>query len=581
MSDSMTRPEMRGDRGACGKRRGARCSRGSPLAWFASLVVAASIASGWPSVAAAQLIPGMPGTVRDTAADSTRDTVDVSPESPREAVARYLELAREGRFEDAARFLEVPDSLRDEAPRLARQLKAVLDRHLWVDLEQVSALAQGDTADGLPPGLDQLGRIQGSDGILRPVRMTRAPVESDVPWRFSVQTVARVPAWYEALDNRWMIERIPEPLQRPGPFDILWWQWIALPALAGVSWMIGALAGQLLRGIASRIASRTRATWDDALLVQLRAPIATALTLAAFAALLPLLGLNQPPAVLLYRVVRAGLYLTFFWSLWRVINVVIGILSTTAWALTTPSSRALLPLGSRVAKAVLIAIGVVAVLSLLGFPVASLLAGLGIGGLALALAAQKTVENLFGAFSIGVDQPFREGDFVRVEDFVGTVEKIGLRSTRFRTLERTVISIPNAKVADSRLESLAARDRLRLFVVVGLVYETTAAQMREVLAGFERILRAHPKVWPDVVVVRFRELAASSLDVEVSAWFMTSDWNEFTLIRQEILLQFMEVVERAGTSIAFPTQTVHIAPASNGTDAKPLAASQPSPSIHR
>jgi MscS family membrane protein len=184
---------------------------------------------------------------------------------------------------------------------------------------------------------------------------------------------------------------------------------------------------------------------------------------------------------------------------------------------------------------------------------------LGLGGLAFALAAQKTIENLFGAFSIGIDQPFREGDFVKIEDFVATVEAIGLRSSRFRTLDRTIITIPNGKLAEMRLESFTARDRLRLATVIGLEYQTTLSQMREVLSGFERVLRAHPKIWADAVVVRFREFAASSLDVEIMAWFKTADWSEFQLIRQEILLAFIEVVEHAGTSFAFPTQTLHVA----------------------
>jgi len=149
--------------------------------------------------------------------------------------------------------------------------------------------------------------------------------------------------------------------------------------------------------------------------------------------------------------------------------------------------------------------GVVAVLSELGYPVASLIAGLGIGGLALALAlaAQKTVENLFGAFSIGVDQPFQEGDFVRIEDFVGTVESVGLRSTRIRTLDRTLIIMPNGKLADMRIETFSVRDRMRLSCVIGLVYSTTETQMRQVLTGLEARLRAHPKIWAETVVVRF------------------------------------------------------------------------------
>jgi len=202
----------------------------------------------------------------------------------------------------------------------------------------------------------------------------------------------------------------------------------------------------------------------------------------------------------------------------------------------------------------------VAALSELGYPVASLLAGLGLGGLAFALAAQKTVENLFGALSIGLDQPIREGDFVKVEEMVGTVEAIGLRSTRIRTLDRTLVSIPNGRLADMRLETFAARDRIRLACELGLVYETTEGQMREVLAGLEAVLRAHPLIWPDAVVVRFKQFGAFSLDIEIMAWFRTSDWGQFQGIRQEVLLQFMGVVQAAGTSMAFPTQTLHLTP---------------------
>src|SRR5262249_15519790 len=160
---------------------------------------------------------------------------------------------------------------------------------------------------------------------------------------------------------------------------------------------------------------------------------------------------------------------------------------------------------------------------------------------AFALAAQKTVENLFGAFSIGIDQPIREGDFVNIDGVTGTVEAIGLRSTRIRTLDRTLISIPNGKLAEMRLESFAARDRLRLACTLGLVRTTSAKQMREVLAGLARVLREHPKIFPEGITVQFKQIAMSSLDVDVMAWFSTTDANEFQTIRQEVLLEFMEV----------------------------------------
>jgi MscS family membrane protein len=489
------------------------------------------------------------------------DTVaDVSPASPRAALEQYLSLAREGDFAGAAAYLDVPDSVRAPAATLARQLKAVLDRHLWFDLEQISGAFAGDTTDGLPRGIEQIGTIPWRDGTAQPVRLVRVADAAEIAWRFSRGTVARVPAWYASLEDRWVQEHLPAVLLRPGPFDILWWQWLALPILACLSLILGSVLGRGVRWGIARVVARTSTAFDDDLLQRLAAPLTAALALALFAALLPWPGLYAPAEATLYRGVRAGFFLIFFWSLWRLIDVARGVLATTRWALASASSRALLPLAARVAKVVVLAIAAVAVLSLLGYPIASLIAGLGLGGLAVALAAQKTVENLFGAFSIGIDQPFREGDFVKIEDFVATVEAVGLRSTRFRTLDRTVITIPNGRLADSRIESFTARDRLRFAAIIGLVYETRADQMRHVLAGFERVLRAHPLIWPDAVVVRFREFAASSLDIEVMAWFRTTDWGEFQGIRQEVLLAFMDVVESAGSSFAFPTQTVHMVP---------------------
>jgi len=149
---------------------------------------------------------------------------------------------------------------------------------------------------------------------------------------------------------------------------------------------------------------------------------------------------------------------------------------------------------------------------------------------------------------------------VKVDDFVGTVETLGLRSTLIRTLDRTLVSIPNGRLAEMRLESYSARDRMRLACTVGLVYATSAAQqMRQVLEGLEAVLRGHPSIWPDAVVVRFKEFGPSSLEIEIMAWFQTSIWSEFQLIRQDVLLQFMDVVEGARTSFALPTRTVHLA----------------------
>jgi MscS family membrane protein len=337
------------------------------------------------------------------------------------------------------------------------------------------------------------------------------------------------------------------------------WPWLVGALTVAAAAIAGLTLARVIRAGLHRATRRSAIEWDDELADALGGPLGAGLAVIALWHVLPMLPLAPRASSL----VRNGVVITgtavVLWLAFRIIDVGHGVMRRRAWAVAQPAARSLLALAARLIKVVLLVITLITGLAVLGLPVASLIAGLGIGGLALALAAQKTVENLFGTLSIGVDQPFREGDFVRIGDVLGTVEAIGLRSTRVRTLDRTVVTIPNGQLADTGAESLTARDRMRLACIVGLIYETTGAQMRAILADLEQVLRAHPKIWPDAVVVKFKEFGQSSLDVEIMAWFQTEDWGEFQGIRQEILLAFMDVVERHGSSFAFPTRTLHIA----------------------
>jgi MscS family membrane protein len=526
------------------------------------LWIGVALLAGAPWVRAQSPEPGAGPEVSATDTESTAEAADT--DSPRDSLTHYLARCREGDYAGAAHYLGVPEAQRSRAPELARRLKAVLDRYLWLDLDLVSPESAGDESDHLPPGTDELGRLP-YRGRQEPVRMVRRGAGTESKWVFSEATVARIDRWYAALPDRWMREHLPDVLLRPGPKELLWWQWAALLLLGGVAALGGRLLAFPAQAFLGRLFSRTKTKWDDAFLDRISAPLTLGLGLLVAWALVPSLELYEPARVFVGRVLRAAGLLAIFWALWRSVDLAVSALHASIWT-ERPSARALVSLGGGLAKIIVAALGVVAALSELGYPVAGLLAGLGIGGLALALAAQKTVEHLFGSLSLALDRPFDVGDFVKVEDFVGTVEAIGLRSTRFRTLDRTLITIPNGRVADMRLESFSVRDRMRLACTIGLVYETTAAQMCQVLEGLEGVLRGHPRIWPDAVVVRFKEFAASSLDIEIMAWFVTREWSEFQLIRQEVLIQFMEVVERAGSSFAFPTRTVHVVGEADAVD---------------
>jgi MscS family membrane protein len=357
---------------------------------------------------------------------------------------------------------------------------------------------------------------------------------------------------------------VPAPLLRLGPYQLPLWQWLALPLAAIVAWIASRLLGGATHAVLKRLAARTETAFDDKMVEGLSGPIVLAWFFASLHALLALVGLPPGPEVFATRAINGGLFLAFFWALFRFVDVGKDAVHRSEWASANPASRQLLVLGSRVAKALVGAMTIIAVISALGYPVASLIAGLGIGGLALALAAQKTVENLFGAFAIGFDQPIREGDFVQIDGVKGSVEAIGLRSTRVRTPERTVVCFPNGRLAETRTENFAERDRFRFYAILGLTYGTSAAQMRQILAGIEGELRGQSKFHPGGSAVRFKALSESSLDVEVEAFFATADWNEFTLLRQDLLLRLLEIVEGAGAELAFPTRTIHLPAAEGG-----------------
>jgi len=485
-----------------------------------------------------------------------------APDSPRASLQAYLDAGRAGEWELAGRYLSVPDAESDRRADLAERLKAVLDRHLWFDLTSISASATGRLDDGLPAGVEEVGVLRIDDRPGVSLRLVRVVDEDGDYWAFSQNVVRQVDAWYGTLEGRaimdWLERQGLSRLLGMGPFDVMWWQWIALLVGAVVTWYVGRLLGHFTHLVLARLASGTANTWDDKLFDGIDRPVSFAWALLLFSGLSHALGLSIPAETLIGHLVRGAAVLTLFWGLWRSVSVGSDLLLSRPWASDNASARTLLTLGGNMLKGVVVALGILALLSAFGYPVTTLLAGLGIGGLALAFGAQKTVENLFGSMALAVDQPFRVGDFVRVQDFVGTVEDIGLRSTRIRTLDRTLVSLPNGSLADQRLESFAARDRMRLATTIGVEYGTTHAQMEQVLAGFQQVLLAHPKIWTEAVIVKFAGFGASSLDIEIMAWFEVPTWGDFQLCRQEVLLGFMRVVEEAGTAFAFPTQTVHL-----------------------
>ena len=245
------------------------------------------------------------------------------------------------------------------------------------------------------------------------------------------------------------------------------------------------------------------------------------------------------------------------WLILRVINLAGENLRGDAERRGEPATIALIALAQRGLTLVVLALGLFSLLEVAGVHVTALIAGLGVGGIAIALAAQKTVEHLFGGVSLVVDQPVKVGDFCRFGNQVGTVETIGLRSTRIRTLERTLISVPNAELATLQIENFAKRDQVWLSTTFGLRRETTPDQVRYVLVRVRELLYAHPMIDPDAARVRLVGFGSDSLQVEIFAYVRTRDYNQFLAVREDVYLRILDILAESGTGLALPSMTLH------------------------
>ena len=246
------------------------------------------------------------------------------------------------------------------------------------------------------------------------------------------------------------------------------------------------------------------------------------------------------------------------WLLLRVTDVLSSAFEARLTERGEVGATALVPPGRKFVKAIVVILAFVAILSNFGFNVAALLAGLGVGGIAVALAAQKTIENLFGGIILYADRPVRVGDFCRFGDKMGTIEEIGIRSTRVRTLDHTLISIPNATFSNIEIDNITARERIRLITTLTVRYETTPDQLRYILVEIRKLLYSHERVIPDTPRVRFINFGAFSLDIEVLAYVNSTDWAEFLGIREDIFLRIMDIIEASGSGFAFPSQTLYV-----------------------
>jgi len=332
---------------------------------------------------------------------------------------------------------------------------------------------------------------------------------------------------------------------------------VAALFLVGALLLRRVVTGILFRRL-KRLASRTRTTLDDKLLPVLESPVATFIMLAGIFCALNVLKLPAANDRLISYGSTVAFSLALFWGLWRAFDALLDHAREVAQE-KQMGVAAFMPWIKKTLLTLFVILGVLMVVQSLGYDVKALLAGLGLGGLAFALAAQDTLANLFGSIVVAIDQPFTLGETVKIGAHTGTVEDIGLRSTKIRLVDRSLVIIPNKLVSSEAIVNLSRFTARRVEQVIGLTYGTTPVQMEAVVGDIRTLINAEPEVNAADTHVWFRDYSASSLDLWLVYVARNPDFAKHMALRQRVNLGIMRAVAARGLALAFPTQTVHVA----------------------
>jgi MscS family membrane protein len=529
--------------------------------FFSALLLLTVFAtSAWP-----QAVPTPAPAAKNEAAAAKPEKDPFGRETPQGMVTGLMNALAAADYERAVQFFQI-DSVQGvrqwfvwSGPALAKRFQEVLDRAgNVVTPAELSNDPNGNVKDGLAPDEERFGEIKTSAREV-PLLAKRITRDGKTLWLVSGITLNEIPALGRALNvgsaaGPWM-DLLPEgPTIGGAPAS----HWLALLILAGLSFGLAWALVALRRPIERLLRRGGEETKLSRFIEKSAGPLRLLIMLLVFGLAVQALGIS---VIARYRAVFLVQILGWFalaWLLWRVADaageVILGRMSRLG-QLTAYSAISFL---NRAFKVLIVIVFVAALLRAFGVNVTAGLAALGVGGLAIALGAQKLFENLIGSLTVLADRPVRIGDFCRFGDTLGTVEEIGIRSTRIRTLDRTVLTVPNGEFATLHIENYSQRDRYWFHPILNLRYETGTDQMRYVLQELRAMLERHPKVDSTNARVRLIGLAAYSLGVEIFAYVTAWDYAGFLELQEELLLACMEIVEKSGTGFAFPSQTLYL-----------------------
>ena len=530
------------------------------------IAFAVLLSLGILAVFSAAQIPGLTSsTPAATATPAPSQPIPPDPlgrENPRGCVLGFIKAAQEERYALAAQYFEPPPRRmkikQDEEEELAEQLLAILNQRFAGPLDFISRDPQGRLDDGLPEDQEKVSGVLGTGGDFPIYLVRREDSQGHKLWYFSRMTLDRVPEAYEALKFPAFERKIPTTLVVHRWLSMPIWQWITIVLFVPISLLLA----RLLTFAVEYSTRAYRKTRHLPLITPARFLTLGPATLA-FAVIVHYAFVSSIGTSLLYRlyyrrVISIVLAVAFYWILTRITRAISAQIGASFTSRGMLAERSIVSLLRRFVEVVIFVFVTLVVLHGLGVDVSAALAGVGIGTLALGLGAQKTFENLFGGVSVLFDKVIQVGDPCRINNQMGVVEDIGLRSTRLRTPERTLLTIPNGTMATATIENLRFRDKFLCQQTIRLRYDLSPDHVRFVLQEIRQLFIDDPKVEDASGRVQFVKFAEYALELEMYLYILEPDYAMYLKTQEALFLKIMDILEKYGVVLALPTQTTFV-----------------------
>ncbi len=504
----------------------------------------------------------------------------VKTDSPRDTLETFMTAMNDYRTgvieNDPRKLARINDAIRCFAERentvivsnrekelAAVFLKEVIDRVIVIDLSKVPENPE-----------KKRWRLKNTEIVLKP----QADGDRDGEWLITESSWKRAAQFYQRVRDRpylegsgqgaayiqpWMEKYLPT-WSKQETLKLKNWQWLGILAGLFIGLLLRLLTNLIL-AVYKGVALGTSEGWRSELLLKIEKPLSL-LVAASFGYFwIYYLQLDGLAFSMVNGFIQILFGVAFTWAAFQCVSVLGSYFKERAQYTESTLDDQLIPFVEKALKLTIVLLGFLVVLQNMGVNVFSLLAGLGLGGLAFALAAKDTAANLFGSIMILVDRPFKIGDWVKVEDVEGTVEEIGFRSTRIRTFYNSQITVPNANMANAQIDNLGVRQYRRTKTTLGVTYDTPMEKMQAFIEGIRDIILSNKISRKDYFHVYFSDYGSSSLNILVYFFLITNDWSEELKERQNVYMAIFALAEELEVEFAFPTQTLHL----NGSLASP------------